>query len=92
MKRKILKSNNIVESTMVDIPAKLQTLNEEQLQRCLWNTIKEGQIVYLYAIHEGKQYGCGPFQVIDPEKRILRNQYSGTDFRHYPEELYRLVN
>jgi len=68
----------------------VKTLQDEELRPVLWKNVREGNIVYLYAQHEGKKYGCGPFQVVEADKRILKRIDSCRPFIHYPEELYRL--
>lgn len=75
---------------MKEIPQELKSLRSENLERVLWKDIKVGNIVYLYATYEGKQYGCGPFQVISTKERCLRRMTYPVHFFHYPEELYRL--
>jgi len=70
----------------------IATLIGEELEPILWKNVNDGMIVYLYATHEGKEYdGCGPFRVINANKRTLTRCDSHRQFFHYPEELYRLT-
>ena len=69
----------------------MKTLKNEELRKVLWKNVKDGNIVYLYAEHEGKKYGCGPFQVVNVANRVLRRTDSMRTFIHYPEEVYCLA-
>lgn len=71
-------------------PSKLETVKGEKVHKVLWKNVRTGNIVYLYAFHEGKEYAAGPFRVLDPDKRILTRVDSKRSFFHVPEELYRL--
>lgn len=75
----------------IEMPKTLETLQGEKLKRAFWKNIEDGQIVYLFAQHESKKYGCGPFQVLNAENRQLCRMDSNRDFIHCPEQLYRLV-
>lgn len=75
---------------MKTLPRTLLTLNEETVEKYLWKNIREGDIVYLYTSHEGKEYACGPFRIISSQKRELARCDSMRSFIHFSEELYRL--
>ena len=73
-------------------PSNLKTLQGEDLVHRNWSDVKVGQIVYLYATHESKEYGYGPFRVLDVKARRLVRTDSRRDFIHCPEHLYRLAS
>jgi len=68
----------------------IATLNHEPLQKVAWEDVSDGDTVYLYAKHEGKEYGCGPFKVVSASDRQLTRVGSCRWFFHYPEELYEI--
>ena len=75
---------------MGEYPTTLKSLKDEELTKVHWKDVKDGNIIYLFATHEGKSYGTGPFCVISAKERKLTRCDSNRWFMHYPEELYRL--
>jgi len=68
----------------------MKALDGTELTKVLWKDIRDGDIVYLYATHQGKEYGIGPFRVVSKNRRALCRVDSKRNFLNYPEELYRI--
>ena len=69
----------------------MNTQKDQPLYHVPWSSVKDGDTVYLYAMHDGKEYGCGPFDVLDARHRRLTRCDSFRPFFHYPEELYKIT-
>ena len=67
----------------------MQNSNGDDLVQIMWSDVNKDDVVYLYAMHKGKEYGCGPFTVVDQTTRILVNN-KHRRFYHYAEHLYKL--
>lgn len=72
-------------------PKSLKSKDGEDLYTVKWENVKAGDTVYLYSRWGNREYGIGPFTVVNPVTRELCRSGSKRTFIHYPEELYHEV-
>jgi hypothetical protein len=51
-----------------------------------WALLKEGDTVWTNVRQRGKLNACGPYTVLNLERRVLRNE-KGMSITHYPDDL-----
>jgi len=51
-------------------------------RRIAWSSCKAGQEVWIAGAVEGRPSAYGPHTIVDPQKRLLRNQAGTTFFQH----------